>query len=46
MAKKTKEARWFNENGEFSEIELRSRVEPWLSSLFQSEHLSLLLGPL
>lgn len=35
---------YINENGEFSEIELRSRVEPWLSSLFQSEHLSLLLG--
>lgn len=28
----------------FTEMDLRSRVEPWLSSLFQSEHLSLLLG--
>ena len=24
--------------------ELRSRIEPWLTSLFQSEHLSLLVG--
>lgn len=28
----------------FSEINLRLRIEPWLSSLFQSEHLSLLVG--
>ena len=35
---------YINNEGKFSEIELRSRVEPWLSSLFQSEHLSLLLG--
>lgn len=28
----------------FIDLDLRSRVEPWLSSLFQSEHLSLLLG--
>lgn len=37
-------AHYINDNEEFSDIELRSRVEPWLSSLFQSEHLSLLLG--
>ena len=24
--------------------ELRSKIEPWLAALFQSEHLSLLLG--
>lgn len=35
---------YINDVGEFSEIDLRSRVEPWLSSIFQSEHLSLLLG--
>ena len=35
---------YINNEGKFSEIELRSRVEPWLASLFQSEHLSLLLG--
>lgn len=28
----------------FTISDLRSRVEPWLTSLFQSEHLSLLLG--
>lgn len=35
---------YINDDGSFSELDLRSRVEPWLSSLFQSEHLSLLLG--
>lgn len=29
---------------EFGLKELRSRIEPWLTSLFQSEHLSLLAG--
>ena len=29
---------------EFGRKELRNRVEPWLTSLFQSEHLSLLAG--
>lgn len=29
---------------QFSESDLRSRIEPWLTSLFQSEHLSLLAG--
>lgn len=28
----------------FSKHELRTRIEPWLTSLFQSEHLSLLVG--
>jgi len=28
----------------FTEAELRNRIEPWLTSLFQSEHLSLLAG--
>ncbi|MBS1939063.1 MAG: SIR2 family protein [Bacteroidetes bacterium] len=30
--------------GEFGVKELRQRIEPWLTSLFQSEHLSLLAG--
>lgn len=29
---------------EFGSKDLRSRIEPWLTSLFQSEHLSLLAG--
>jgi hypothetical protein len=37
------EASWASSQ-EFDLKELRSRVEPWLTSLFQSEHLSLLLG--
>lgn len=37
------EAAWLS--GEtFGRKELRSRIEPWLTSLFQSEHLSLLTG--
>ena len=34
----------YNGKNEFSELDLRARIEPWLSSLFQSEHLSLLIG--
>ena len=34
---------WLSEN-ELSVTTLRERVEPWLTSLFQSEHLSLLVG--
>ncbi len=37
------EASWFS-GEDFGLKELRSRVEPWLTSLFQSEHLSLLAG--
>lgn len=29
---------------DFGRKELRNRIEPWLTSLFQSEHLSLLAG--
>lgn len=36
-------ANWCSDNT-FSITELRGRVEPWLTSLFQSEHLSLLVG--
>lgn len=35
---------WINKEQEFTERELRPRIEPWLTSLFQSEHLSLLAG--
>lgn len=37
------ETSWVS-NDTFTQKELRSRVEPWLTSLFQSEHLSLLAG--
>ena len=36
-------APWGDANG-FSKRVLHDRIEPWLTSLFQSEHLSLLLG--
>ena len=36
---------WLHENNvEVNKTILRSRIEPWLTSLFQSEHLSLLCG--
>jgi SIR2-like domain len=38
------EASWVSEGQEFGQKELRERIEPWLTSLFQSEHLSLLAG--
>lgn len=31
-------------NGNFTKKDLRYHIEPWLTALFQSEHLSLLLG--
>lgn len=37
------EASWLGVE-EFGHKELRNRIEPWLTSLFQSEHLSLLAG--
>ena len=37
-------ASWINNNDEFDIKILRSRIEPWLTALFQSEHLSLLAG--
>lgn len=37
------DAQWVSAGG-FGFKELRSRIEPWLTSLFQSEHLSLLVG--
>ena len=38
------EASWLTPTQTFGTKELRSRVEPWLTALFQSEHLSLLAG--
>lgn len=35
---------WLNGSESFSHRELRARIEPWLTALFQSEHLSLLAG--
>ena len=32
------------EGESFTKNELRAHIEPWLTSLFQSEHLSLLVG--
>lgn len=37
------DAQWIS-GQEFGLNDLRSRIEPWLTSLFQSEHLSLLVG--
>jgi hypothetical protein len=37
------ETSWLNSK-DFGYKELRSRIEPWLTSLFQTEHLSLLSG--
>ncbi len=38
------EASWVGAEEEFCWKELRSHIEPWLTSLFQSEHLSVLAG--
>lgn len=35
---------WLDNESEFNRNVLRSRIEPWLTALFQSEHLSLLVG--
>jgi len=35
---------WSNQDQKIGSDELRSRIEPWLTALFQSEHLSLLVG--
>lgn len=37
------EASW-TDDGNFDQKRLRSHIEPWLTALFQSEHLSLLAG--
>lgn len=38
------EASWVKPGAEFGFKELRTHIEPWLTALFQSEHLSLLVG--
>ena len=38
------ECSWAKANEDITPDVLRTRIEPWLTSLFQSEHLSLLLG--
>jgi len=38
------EAEEFKKNGEFNKQKIREKVEPWLTAVFQSEHLSLLIG--
>lgn len=35
---------WAKDNDEITPEKLRERIEPWLTALFQSEHLSLLVG--
>ena len=35
---------WKTKDEEVTIVDLRKRVEPWLTALFQSEHLSLLIG--
>ena len=35
---------WLKQEEEFGPEKLRPRIEPWLTALFQSEHLSLLIG--
>lgn len=35
---------WADDEGAFDRSVLRQRIEPWLTSLFQSDHLSLLAG--
>ena len=35
---------WANNDDQITPVKLRSRIEPWLTALFQSEHLSLLIG--
>ena len=38
------ECSWIPKDECFGSAELRPRIEPWLTALFQSEHLSLLMG--
>jgi hypothetical protein len=38
------ECSWIAADTEFGPDKLRSRIEPWLTALFQSEHLALLAG--
>jgi hypothetical protein len=38
------ETEGYKKDGEYNRQEIRKKVEPWLTALFQSEHLSLLVG--
>jgi len=38
------ECSWLGEKETFGPDKLRPRIEPWLTALFQSEHLALLIG--
>jgi len=38
------ECSWLKKDESLNPAKLRSRIEPWLTALFQSEHLSLLVG--
>jgi SIR2-like domain len=38
------ECSWLQKGETFSSAKLRERIEPWLTSLFQSEHFALLVG--
>ena len=38
------ECSWMEQDKEFGAKQLRPRIEPWLTALFQSEHLALLAG--
>lgn len=44
LCERQSECTWCEAAGVFSEMTLRERIEPWLTALFQSEHLSLLAG--
>lgn len=39
-----KQCTWISKDEEIDLIKIRSRIEPWLTALFQSEHFSLLVG--
>jgi hypothetical protein len=43
-AEKPVKASWLPSTSDFSLADLRKGIEPWLASLFQSEHLSVLVG--
>jgi len=34
----------YSTNGEYDLLKIRQKIEPWLTAVFQSEHLSLLIG--
>ena len=44
MCEQQRDCSWCEAGGHFNEKILRERIEPWLTALFQSEHLSLLAG--